>query len=416
MTHQSFEPASSPKHLAKKPRYTPPLTRCFVILGFLLTSYALAFPPLQTYNDGTLSFQIPVGWQVSSEAGVVLVSENLNDDSAPSALLITVPNNAGYSAATVTELLYSLPEFEPYTITEIGRSAEAGGVWTLTQLGDDATSLYFTSFAFADANTLVLTAFSAPEQRFVELGGALLMFAMFGQGSQATPRSLPALEPVNLQALTGVRAPRGWQVTDNTLNNQLVIQESQDPFGPTLVLSGGMSNPQLTDLALVERFVMNAGVMNAQLVSSQTLDLQRAQHKVAGDANGTPLTLFFQTYLDAQEYVVAVFAAPSQRYDQLGGDALLDAVFFTDATQTPDTVASDPFATSTGSDWLDAGIAQLDAQQQEITQLQQQLQNQGASHELQSMMLEQQQQMFNSWINTMSDDGYCWADAYGQCY
>ncbi|MEM7735634.1 MAG: hypothetical protein AAF267_07565 [Deinococcota bacterium] len=432
--HAQLRPARVQHHQYKM--HTQWLGFGLVLMMSLLACTAWAFPPLQPYEQGRFRFQAPVGWEVSVDEnqGSILISEDPTDDDASVLGLVTA---VGQDPLTLINTFINSPDLARFRIIEIGREGlvpnSLDALWLLVSLENPQDSLlegYISFIGFRDVrtDTSILAFFIANAERFETQGGAVLPLVVFTQADTtmfvSTPPDPSPSFPTLVPYQGTVKLPEGWLTQYDAASGKLLAQEDMSDVNSPSLLGISVRDQGVAPVVALEQLLVSTGFEQINILSEDVLGGDGRIRVIDAVSQGEPVRSVFAVFRDANTGTLNAygFGARRRRFDELGGvDLLMVTLGGLELTQLSRVNIPENSSANTGiyNDLIQFG----QAYQQEFMQnaLVEPLQPQPNdlnpnSLALQQMMLDTQQQMFNSWSNNLGGSDWCWADSYGTCF
>ena len=154
-----------------------------VTLLSLVLSLAFAFPPLQPYQQGSLSINLPLSWQIQVDEtqGLVYLRENPTDPNSAELFLLTGQRqNNIMPKAMIEQAMQNMKDQGLANMVLIDSQDLPGGLLAVIS-GDKQGLAYKAAFvSLANEQMISLAGFSALAEHFDELGGAALIFVTVG--------------------------------------------------------------------------------------------------------------------------------------------------------------------------------------------------------------------------------------------
>ena len=153
------------------------------VLGLLLfLNFAFAFPPLQSYQEGSIRFNLPVSWavQVDEQQGTIFLQENPNDLASPQIFLLTATTNNNSPKAMVEQASQNMKNLGMSNIQILESKPINNGYMMLISGSRNNQAVKSAFISFTNANSIALAGFSANSNRFDELGGVNLIYVTVG--------------------------------------------------------------------------------------------------------------------------------------------------------------------------------------------------------------------------------------------
>ena len=155
----------------------------FLALILSVMSLAFAFPPLQVYQQGPINIRIPSNWAVNYDAanGAISIVEDPNNQASPFIFWATQTNSNNLSPQAVVEqsinniLNSGLSDYQLISSENI-----QGGVAVIFSGYKQNQLLKTAIIVYANQDSLTMAMFSAPANRFDELGGIALIYVTVG--------------------------------------------------------------------------------------------------------------------------------------------------------------------------------------------------------------------------------------------
>jgi hypothetical protein len=289
----------------------------------------------------------------------------------------------------------------------------------------------FMGFQDIHTNTSVLAFFIASAERFEAQGGAVLPLVVFTEADTtmfvATPRDASPSFPTLVPYQGTVKLPEGWVTQYDAANGTLLAQEDMNDANSPSLLGISVRDRGVAPVVALEQLLVSTGFEQVNILSEDVLGTDGRIRVVDAVSEGEPVRAVFAVFRDADAGTLNAygFGARRRRFDELGGvDLLMVTLGGLELTQLSRVNIPAGSSANTGiyNDLIQFG----QAYQQEFvpTTLVEPLQTQPNdltpnSLALQQMMLDSQQQMFDSWSNNLGgigDSDWCWADSYGSCF
>ncbi|MEZ4606526.1 MAG: hypothetical protein R2865_06925 [Deinococcales bacterium] len=129
-----------------------------------------------------------------------------------------------------------------------------------------------------------------------------------------------------------MHVPIGWQVMLDEANGTLLIEEDpNDPLAASLLLMVLDNSMNISPRDFIATFMEQSGMNQANLIEENTLDDSGGLMQVVEGIH-TGVTARFALYSSVDTHsnsiLLAVFAAPSEHFENLGGKLLAPVVFF----------------------------------------------------------------------------------------
>ena len=149
----------------------------------LLIGMAFAFPPLQPFQQGSVSINLPVSWQIQIDEsrGMIYIREDPNNQNSAEIFLISGPNQNNVSPKSMIEQAMQNIKDQGFANMTLQDSQELPGGLMAVISGDKQGVAYKAAFvSFVNQNMISLAGFSTTANHFDELGGAALIFVTVG--------------------------------------------------------------------------------------------------------------------------------------------------------------------------------------------------------------------------------------------
>ncbi|MEM6430729.1 MAG: hypothetical protein AAF708_15930, partial [Deinococcota bacterium] len=340
----------------------------------------------------------------------------------------------GQDPLTLIDAFVTSPDLATFRVTELGRQtlepASLNALWLLValeNLQDGGVEGYISFMGFQDlsTNTAVLAFFIANAERFEAQGGAALPLVVFTEADTTmfvtTARdpspSFPELVPYQ----GTVKVPQGWMTQYDAASGTLLAQEDMADANSPSLLGISVRDQGVAPAIALEQLLISTGFEQMNILSEEVLGGDGRIRVLDAVSEGEPVRAVFAVFRDANTGTLNAygFGARRQRFDELGGvDLLMVTLGGLELSQLSRVNIPEGSSANTGiyNDLIQFGqVYQQEFMQTPAVQAQAASVSQN-SLALQQMMLDTQQQMFNTWSNNIGGGDWCWADSYGTCF
>lgn len=189
----------------------------------VLTSSAASAAGLPRFEPVTIAgakMNLPRGWQRQQDEASLILTENPKDEDSPALALIAVQTARGQTptASALADTVFAQLGLEAAGIRaeRIEEKVNRGALYRLHRLEKRGRMGYLVSFTHTDRGTgaAVHMLFSAPDARFVELGGPVLPLVVYG-----------GVDPAILSRIQSASAPAPAHRCDGAESLEVCLSE-----------------------------------------------------------------------------------------------------------------------------------------------------------------------------------------------